>query len=72
MIYEGNKVNRVAVKTPCGMTNRAKVEKIVTQGGVTGPLLCSVQTDEIGKSSMETGEHLYLYKGTVVPPYAFW
>ena len=68
MIYEGNKVNTVAVKTPFGTTERVKIEKIVTQGGVTGPLLCSIQTDCIGKSSLETGKHLYHYKGSVGIP----
>ena len=68
MIYEGNKTNKVAVKTPGGMTERITIERIVTQGGVTGPLCCSVQTDAIGKRSLETGEHLYMYKGTIGIP----
>ena len=68
MIYEGNKRNNVAVRTPGGLTNRVLINRIVTQGGVTGPLCCSVQTDAIGKSSLETGEHLYMYKGTVGIP----
>ena len=68
MIYEGNKTNRVAIKTPGGMTERVTIERIVTQGGVTGPLCCSVQTDDIGRKSLESGEHLYLYKGTVGIP----
>ena len=68
MIYEGNSVNMVAVRTPAGLTDRARIEKVVTQGGVTGPLCCSVQTDDIGKKSIEKDEHLYLYKGTVGIP----
>ena len=68
MIYEGNKINNVAVRTPAGLTERKIVERIVTQGGVTGPLCCSVQTDDIGKQSMEKGTHLYMYKGVVGIP----
>ena len=55
-------------QTPAGMTNRVTIERIVTQGGVTGPLCCAVQTDDIGKRSLETGRHLYMYKGTVGIP----
>ena len=68
MIFEGNRTNRVAIKTPGGMTHRVMMNRIVMQGSVTGPLCCSVQTDNIGKTSMEKGEHLYMYKGTVGIP----
>ena len=41
------------------------------QGGVWGPLKCSVQIDEIGKTSLNTGKYLYKYKQSVdVPPLA--
>ena len=68
MIYEGNKTNNVAIRTPAGLTNRVAIERIVTQGGVTGPLCCSVQTDNIGKCSIESGNYLYMYKGIVGIP----
>ena len=68
MIYEGNKTNNVAIRTPAGLTNRVAIERIVTQGGVTGPLCCSVQTDNIGKRSLESGNYLYMYKGIVGIP----
>ena len=68
MIYEGNSVNMVAVRTPAGLTDRARIKRVVTQGGVTGPLCCSVQTDDIGKNSIENNDHLYMYKGTVGIP----
>ena len=41
-----NKDNKVAVKTPFGLTDRVKVEKIVLQGETFGPLQCSVQVKE--------------------------
>ena len=71
LIYEGNCVNEVAVKTPAGLSNRATIRRIVTQGGVTGPMCCSVQTDTIGKDALAKNEYLYMYKGEVgIPPLA--
>ena len=68
LIYESNKVNQVAVKTPGGLTERATIKQIVMQGGVTGPVCCSVQTDMIGKDALINNEYLYMYKGTVGIP----
>ena len=68
MIYEGNQTNRVAVKTPGGLTRRETIERIVTQGGVTGSLCCAVQTDKIGKDALENDKFLYMYKGKVGIP----
>ena len=41
VIYEANKVNKVAVMTPNGLTERRNIEKIVMQGEIFGPLECS-------------------------------
>ena len=68
LIYEGNMINRVAVKTPAGLTERMEINRIVTQGGVTGPLCCAVHTDCIGKESLMKHEHVYLYKNRVQIP----
>ena len=68
LIYEGNSVNEVAIRTPAGLTTRKTVERVVTQGGVTGPVCCAVQTDKIGKDALENEEHLYMYKGKVGIP----
>lgn len=69
MIYEGNKINKVMISIPSGMTEPIKVEKLVTQGGSLGPKLCSIQIDNIGKEALDIGEHLYMYKGEVgIPP----
>ena len=38
VIYEANKVNKVAVMTPNGLTRREEVNRIVMQGEVLGPL----------------------------------
>ena len=68
LIYEGNTVNKVAVKTPGGLSERRTVKRIVTQGGVTGPICCAVQTDKMGKDSLNNNKHLYMYKGQVGIP----
>ena len=71
LIYEANKNNQVAIKTPCGITDRVSVQKIVLQGEVFGPLQCSVQVDSFGKECLKENKHLYSYRGGVgVPPLA--
>ena len=70
LIYEANKVNKVAVMTPNGLTTRTNVEQIVMQGEVFGPLECSVTVDTIGKECLARGRYLYFYKGVEVPPLA--
>ena len=70
LIYEANKTNKVAVMTPNGVTERTKVEKIVMQGEVFGPLECSVSVDTFGKECLAKRKHLYSYKGVDVPPLA--
>ena len=65
LIYESNKNNLVAVKTPVGLTERTNIKKIVTQGGTFGPIECSNSIDKIGKKCYETGKNLYTYKKLV-------
>ena len=65
LIYESNKNNLVAVKTPVGLTERTNIKKIVTQGGTFGPIECSNSIDKIGKKCYETGENMYTYKKLV-------
>ena len=71
LIAKANEVVNVAVKTPFGMTERKRMENIVMQGGIFGPLCCSVQVDTFGKECIEQDKHLYYYKDKVgVPPLA--
>ena len=71
LIYEANKVNKVAVITPNGLTKREEMNKIVMQGEVLGPIECSVTIDTFGKECLDTQKYLYAYKGLVgVPPLA--
>ena len=67
-----NKKCDISIKTPVGMTERKKIEEVVMQGGIFGGIQCSLQTDLVGKNSLETGENLYQYKNSVnVPSLAY-
>ena len=68
LLYEANKVVNVAVKTPAGLTVRERIEKIILQGDVFGPIECSVSVDTFGKECLEQDKHLYLYKDEVKIP----
>ena len=65
MVFQNNCVNQVAIKTPFGLTERVQIDKIVTQGGVWGPIQCSNQVDKVGKECVSRNKHLFKYKGTV-------
>ena len=69
LIFKLNSVNRLAVKTPFGITERQLVEKIVLQVEVFDPLECSVTVDTFGKECMEDNKLLYMYKGEVCVPH---
>ena len=59
LIYEANKTNQVAVKTPLGLTDRIEVNNIVMQGETLAPLECSVQVDTFGRECLEQNNLLY-------------
>ena len=65
LLYDVNKENKVAVNTPIGQTERFQVDKVVTQGGTWGSLLCSNHIDGLGRRCRDTGEHVYIYKKQV-------
>ena len=69
LLYEANRENHVAVKTPNGLSRREIFSDIVMQGDVLSPLISSLQVDTIGKECLEEAKHLYFYKDTVpIPP----
>ena len=68
LLYEANKEVDVAINTPTGLTVREKIEKIILQGDVFGPIECSVTVDTFGKECLEEDKHLYLYKDCVKIP----
>ena len=45
---------RIVVKTPCGVTDKFELERIVLQGSVFGPIKCSVQMDTLGRDALQT------------------
>ena len=47
------------------MTDRVDINRIVTQGGVWGPIQCSNQIDKLGGECEKRNIHLFTYKGTV-------
>ena len=63
LVYQMNKENYVAINTAVGQTERVTINNIVMQGGKWGPLQCSNSMDKVGKICVESGEHLYTYKG---------
>ena len=52
LIYEANKENQVAVKTPNRLSRRENFREIVMQGDVLAPLISSLQVDTIGKECL--------------------
>ena len=65
LVYQNNCENHVGIKTPFGLTDRVDINRIVTQGGVWGPIQCSNQVDKLGKECVKRNIHLYTYKETV-------
>ena len=52
-IYNANSDVKIVVKTPVGKSNQADIQKVVIQGDVFGPILCSKQIDTFGKECLE-------------------
>ena len=69
LIYKVNSENKVSIKTEMGKTKRHLVERIVSQGEVLSPIICSVQVGSIGKQCIENNSLLYTYReGVKLPP----
>ena len=70
LIYEANKNNSIAVKTPSGeISRRENIKENLMQGEVMAPLISSNLVDKFGKECLEKKEHLYLFKEKVeIPP----
>ena len=70
LIYKVNSENEVSIKTEMGKTKRQSVERIVSQGEVLSPIICSVQVGSIGKQCIENNSLLYTYReGIKLPPF---
>ena len=68
IIYEANKKNKVAVKTPEDITERVTIEDLILQGEVMAPLECSVSVDSFGKECQKEEKYLFYYRDYVGIP----
>ena len=69
LLYNINKLVKVAIKTPVGKTRRGIISNSIIQGDVFGPMFCSKTLDGIGKECLENGKYTYKYKDIVeIPP----
>ena len=68
IIYEANRKNKVAVKTPNDITDRIEIENLVMQGETLAPLECSVSVDSFGKECQEEEKYLFYYRDSIGIP----
>ena len=70
LIYESDKNNHIAVKTPVGITERILCQNCVSQGDILASLKCCICVDKMAETHVENlAGHLYKYKDVVeVPP----
>ena len=68
IIYEANRNNKVAVKTPNDTTERVLIEDIIMQGEVMSPLECSVSVDTFGKECQIEEKYLFYYRNHIGIP----
>ena len=68
LVNEANKIVKIAVTTPNGMTELETISNKVMQGDVLSPLVSSNMVDvNISKPAIGTG-NIYMYKNKVVIP----
>ena len=67
LIYEGNKETDMCIETRFGMSERAKLKKIVMQGSVSGGTICSNQLSKLCNKCFAEGK-VYLYADKVPIP----
>ena len=68
LIYEANRKNKVAIKTPSGVTERVIIEEIVMQEEVMAPLECSVSVDTFDKECQQEEKYLFYYRDMIGVP----
>ena len=61
----------VIVKTPAGPTTEFKLEELIMQGSVFGPIKSTIQIDTLGRDCMKNNQGLFKYKSVLsIPPLA--
>ena len=58
LIYEANKLNHIAVKTPGGLTERKDITNKIMQGDILGPLVSSKMVDKHKKGHLKQGKFI--------------
>ena len=53
LLYNINKLVKVAIKTPVGKTRRGIISNSIIQGDVFGPMFCSKTLDGIEKNALK-------------------
>ena len=65
LLFDINRINRVAVKTALGMTHRVTMQELVMQGDCWGPIMASNSIDLFGKICLEKEENIYTYRNNI-------
>ena len=61
----------VIVKTPAGPTTEFKLEELIMQGSVFGPIKSTIQVDTLGRDCIKHNQGLFKYKSVLsIPPLA--
>ena len=61
----------VVIKTAAGTTNEFKLEELIMQGSVFGPIKSTIQIDTLGRDCMKNNQGLFKYKNVLsIPPLA--
>ena len=68
LLYQVDKVNKVVVKTPDGLSDRTTVNNVIYQGDPWGSLECALQVDSFGKDSPKPELKPNKYKNEVPIP----
>ena len=68
LLWKINQVNKLAVKTHAGVSQRTEVNQIVCQGDPWGTIECSLHMDNISKESLKPELEPYKYKDEVEIP----
>ena len=68
LLWKINQVNKLAVKTSQGLSQRKEVNKIVCQGDPWGTIECSLHMEDISKDSLKPELEPYKYKDELEIP----
>jgi hypothetical protein len=67
LLYEGNLTTDMCIETSFGRSSRAKLQKVVMQGSVTGGTFCSNQVSKLCNKTFGEGD-VYMYSNKIPIP----